>query len=322
MSDNLSSVGAAFDARSLEAIKRVAREDPQSGLKAAAKQMEGLFVQMMLKSMRQAMPKGGLFDSQQSEMFTSMLDQQVAQSVASQGKMGFAESMLKSLGGESENVEQARTGAPLLNDLQRQMFARFSDSPLHAFNRAMPDEGAQENSAAERPTGPVRNNASFIAKMSAPAREVAQKSGIPHQLIIAQAALESGWGNREIPTSTGAPSHNLFGIKATPDWKGATTEIMTTEYINGVRTKIKAAFRVYSSYSEGLSDYTALLMRNPRYEKVLQSTSAEMGAQALQAGGYATDPQYANKLISIINNVRNELNRTAKSYSSDLYSLF
>lgn len=322
MADTLSSVGAAFDARSLEVLKRVARQDPQSGLKAAAKQLEGLFVQMMLKSMRQATPKGGLFDSQQSEMFTTMLDQQVAESVASQGKLGFAESMLKSLGGNGNNMGPAKNGTPLVNDLQRQIFARFSDSPLQAVNRAITDKSGEETHVDDHATGPVRDNASFIARMSAPAMEVAEKSGIPHQLIIAQAALESGWGNREIPTSTGAPSHNLFGIKATPDWKGATTEIMTTEYINGVRTKIKAAFRVYNSYYEGLSDYTSLLMRDPRYEKVLQSKSAEMGAQALQTGGYATDPQYANKLISIIGYIKNELNKTATSYNGDLYSLF
>ncbi|WP_312140379.1 flagellar assembly peptidoglycan hydrolase FlgJ [Pantoea septica] len=324
MAESMNNIGAAFDSRSLDALKRVAKSDRQAGLKGAAKQMEAVFVQMMLKSMRDATPKEGLFSSQQSEMFTSMLDQQLAQNIASKGTLGFAGMMLKSLGAEEAKQEpapqalvQTAVATGILLPAKRPQLT----APLYSLQASAPIKVAE----AVRPTtstGPVLNNANFIASLSGPAIAASKKSGVPHQLIIAQAALESGWGNREIPTQDGRRSHNLFGIKATPDWQGETTEVTTTEYINGVAKKVKAAFRVYQSYAEGLADYAALIARSPRYRKVSAAKTPESGAHALQAGGYATDPNYANKLINIIQQVKNRVDNAASAYKSDLSSLF
>ena len=115
----------------------------------------------------------------------------------------------------------------------------------------------------------------------AAARLASEQSGVPHHLILAQAALESGWGQRQIRKENGEPSFNIFGVKANASWKGPTTEITTTEYENGAAVKIKAKFRVYSSYLEALSDYVGLLSRNPRYAAVTQAATPEQ-AQALQ----------------------------------------
>ena len=134
--------------------------------------------------------------------------------------------------------------------------------------------------------------------------------------------MESGWGNKEITTTNGKPSHNLFGIKATPDWKGESTEITTTEFVNGTAQKVKAAFRVYPSYSEALADYTSLLTNNPRYQNVARSGSPERAAHALQSGGYATDPAYAKKLINIINQVKGNISQGVNAYKTDLSSIF
>jgi len=310
---------AAFDAHSLDKLKLAARNDSPQALKAVAKQMEGLFVQMMLKSMRQASFKDGLFNTQQSEMFTSLYDQQISQNIADKGRMGFADLMVKQLTGKSDAVAETTTATrevPLNISP-----ARFTGVPLRL--QPAEQETAQANDErAALPDVPAIPGGGFISRMMAPAMAVARLSGIPHQLIIAQAALESGWGKREILTEDGKPSHNLFGVKATAGWQGETTEITTTEYENGVAQKIKDKFKVYSSYAEALEDYTSLISRNPRYKNVVKSETPEIAAKALQSAGYATDPAYAKKLINIIQQVRNKVNEATEAYSSDFSSLF
>ncbi len=308
--------GAAFDIRNLAALKRAAKEDPQQGLKAAAKQMEGLFVQMMLKSMRDASFKDGLFNTQQSAMFTSMYDQQISQSIAERGSLGLGDVLVKQMGGEVDSNKRVTSTAYSPLSLDTASFKRIPQ-------RLTPEDIVrQEKATTVGEAGIGGKNGDFITRLLAPAMDASKKSGVPHQLIIAQAALESGWGNQEILTKEGKPSYNLFGIKATGGWKGDTTEITTTEYINGAAQKVKAAFRVYSSYSEALSDYAALLANNPRYQNVTKSASPEHAARALQQGGYATDPQYANKLISIMQQVKSNVNQALNAYKSDLSTLF
>lgn len=303
------SAGAAFDLHSLDSLRRTAKTDSREGLQGAARQMEGLFVQMMLKSMRDASFKDGLFNSQQSEMFTSMYDQQLSQNIAAQGRLGFADMIVKQMGGETDDAPQAVGSAPvpLSSEIKRQPLFSSMERTLAATKEtlAISDSGK-----------------GFISRLMAPAMAVAKQSGIPHQLIIAQAALESGWGSREIATRDGKASHNLFGVKATADWKGDTAEVMTTEYVNGVAHKVKAAFRVYNSYSEALADYARILTSNPRYQNVSRSVSPENAAHALQSGGYATDPAYAEKLINIINRVKGNVSQAAAAYQQDLNSLF
>lgn len=300
--------GAAFDAGSLDTLKRLAKNDAQRGLQGAAQQMEGLFVQMMLKSMRAASFKDGLFNSQQTEMFTAMYDQQLAQEMAAHSKIGLAEAMVRQMGGEAT---PATGGAPVALSSRQITGARILAAPTVV----TPTASAQ---AASAPT----TGSGFISRLLAPAIAASRRTGIPHQLILAQAALESGWGNKEIRRENGQPSYNLFGIKATPDWKGATTEITTTEYINGVAQKVKAAFRVYSSYADALQDYSALLSRSTRYQNVKSARTPEQAAHALQAGGYATDPQYAKKLIGIMQQIKNNINQAASAYKIDLTSIF
>ncbi|WP_029710907.1 flagellar assembly peptidoglycan hydrolase FlgJ [Serratia fonticola] len=306
--------GTAFDLRSLDTLKTAVKSDPSQGIHAVAKQMEGLFVQMMLKSMREASFKGGIMDSPQSNMFTSMYDQQISQDIASNGKLGFAELIVSQLTGEKVESGLHSDGLPV----------ERSNNITHDRNVRMPtvedistrtDAAALRFAAGNGPQG-------FISRMLAPAMEAGRKSGIHHHLIIAQAALESGWGGREILTKEGKPSHNLFGIKATSNWKGETTEITTTEYINGVKQKVKDVFKVYSSYSAALADYTFLLNNNPRYKKIAEAPSPEIAAKALQSGGYATDPGYANKLIHIIQQVKNSGIKAVNAYKNDTSELF
>ncbi len=261
---------------------------------------------MMMKSMRDATFKSDLLSSQSSEMYTAMHDQQVAQNIAGSGQLGFADLIVRQLGGESD---EPVVSAPGRDFLRPGLSSAPATGPLRLpapVSFAKPAEGAHP----------------FIARLLRPAQAAAQQSGLHPHLILAQAALESGWGKREIPAADGRPSHNLFGIKATSDWRGKTTEITTTEYINGVKQKVKAAFRVYDSYEHALADYAKLLTNNPRYRGVVQSGSPEQGARALQAGGYATDPAYAKKLITIIQKVKGDIQQGVNAYKNDIDKIF
>lgn len=144
----------------------------------------------------------------------------------------------------------------------------------------------------------------FIGSLREDAQRVAAESGIPAKFMLGQAALETGWGRHQIRHADGAPSYNLFGIKAGPNWKGKTVEVMTTEYVNGAPQKMLARFRAYDSYEESFRDYARLVGRSPRYANVGNNVhSAEAFAGSLQRAGYATDPSYASKLSRTINSV-------------------
>ncbi|PIV15128.1 MAG: flagellar assembly peptidoglycan hydrolase FlgJ, partial [Gallionellales bacterium CG03_land_8_20_14_0_80_55_15] len=141
----------------------------------------------------------------------------------------------------------------------------------------------------------------FVNRMLPHAMQASQTTGVPPHLMLGQAALESGWGKREILMPDGSNSYNLFGIKASASWHGKVAEVMTTEYKNGVAHKQLEKFRAYDSYTDAFKDYSGMLGNNPRYASVMQQGGDAIGmAQALQKSGYATDPKYADKLVSVM----------------------
>lgn len=310
--DLMAMSGAAYDAQALNGLKRDAASDPQGNLKQVAQQVEGMFVQMMLKSMRAALPQDGILSSDQSRLYTSMYDQQIAQQMSQKG-LGLADMMVKQMSNANAVPSETAGTSPMALD----------DEVL----RTLPNQALEQMIRRAVPKAPSAaplslNSGNFVARLSTPARVVSQQSGIPHQLIVAQAALESGWGQREIPAADGSPSYNLFGIKAGGSWDGPVTEITTTEFEQGAAKKIKAKFRVYGSYVEAMADYVKLLTNNPRYAGVANARSPEQAAQALQQAGYATDPQYASKLVSVIQQMKNAGEQVVKAYTHDLKDLF
>ncbi|KAB0898090.1 flagellar assembly peptidoglycan hydrolase FlgJ [Cronobacter sakazakii] len=311
---------AAFDAQSLNDLKAKVSKDPNGNLKSVARQMEGMFVQMMLKSMREALPKDGLFSSDQTRLYTSMYDQQIAQQMTAGKGLGLADMMVKQMGGEAASSEQPAAAA----DNVAQVPMKFDIDTMNSYrNQAITQIVRQAMPKAPANEEPLSGDSKdFLAQLSLPAKLASQQSGVPHHLILAQAALESGWGQRQIRKENGEPSFNIFGVKATSSWKGPVTEITTTEYENGEAKKVKAKFRVYGSYLEALSDYVGMLTRNPRYAAVTTAASAEEGAQALQNAGYATDPNYARKLTSMIQQMKSLGEKVSKAYSQDISSLF
>ena len=287
--------GIARDGADIPALRRAGKGDSPEALRAAAQQFEGLFMNMVMKSMRDATPQDSPFDSQQSRMYTSMLDQKISDNFSKRG-MGLADALMRQL---SNNA-----AGPTLPGQEAGAAAAATVSPVKQTGlSATPPDGAtplEISSARQFPARPDHVQA-FQDKLAAHANEASRVTGIPAKFMLGQAALETGWGKREIRGADGSASHNLFGIKATGNWTGKTVEVATTEYVNGVAQKKMEKFRAYDSYADSFRDYANLLKNNPRYQNVIASgKDATAFAQGLQAAGYATDPNYAAKLARII----------------------
>ena len=279
----------AIDVNALAATKRLAKEDPRAAARSAAQQFEAAFLQMVLKAMRDASPQEGIFDSEQSRLYQSLLDQQLAQTMSAKGTTGLAALIEKQLAsGLPPQAEAAATQAepPGFN-------LRAPSAPL---SKAAP-QGTLPPAAPAAAPAPAGE---FVGRLWDAAREASQATGIPAHFMIAQAALETGWGRSELRFADGTPTYNLFGIKAGRGWPGAVAEATTTEYVNGVPQKTAERFRAYGSYAEAFRDYARLLTSNPRYAAVLNRQDAPGFARGLQQAGYATDPMYAEKLTRII----------------------
>jgi flagellar protein FlgJ len=265
-------------------------------------------------------------DNDQSRLYVSMLDQQLAQSMAARG-VGLADMMVQQLsrGMSAEpadvSVQAAPDGAGGIS-AQSPAGAAPQPQPLQAPRTTQGTQGMQGTqvpqalqqsqqslqSLQQRLTSsqsqPQSQPAEFQARLMPHAQAASQITGIPAQFMLGQAALETGWGRREIRAADGTPSHNLFGVKAGGNWKGAVVEAVTTEYVNGVAQKSVEKFRAYDSYADAFRDYANLLRSNPRYAGVMaqaaQGLDADGFANGLQRAGYATDPNYADKLSRII----------------------
>ena len=312
------SAKAALDSNDLNAVRQAARQNSPDALKAAAQQFEALFMNMVMKSMRQATSQDGLFDNEQSRMYTSMLDQKISQNFAKRG-VGLADAMLRQLSNNGGAAAlptgmEAMPVAPRLAALSAVPArpepavqpaaiqpAAIQPSMLRVLLTPVPVPAAAPATAPKSATSQFAHVSTFQQRHAPHAEEASRATGIPARFMLGQAALESGWGRREILRADGTPSHNLFGIKATGGWKGKVAETMTTEYVNGVMEKKVEKFRAYDSYAESFRDYAQMLSTNPRYQKViLNARDAKGFAQGLQQAGYATDPNYAEKLMKII----------------------
>ena len=279
----------ALDTKGMGELKQSAKAGSPAALKGAAVQFEAMFINMMMKSMRDATPQDGLNDNQQTKMFTGMLDQQRSQDMAKKG-IGLADMLIRQLSAQSQALAiGAEPGS-----------AAVAPTPMPTpalESMAIPDAPRGASGKVQAPH--VR---SFQEKLAVHAAEAERATGIPAKFMLGQAALETGWGKREIRNADGSASNNLFGIKAGPGWTGKVATATTTEFINGVaHTKVEK-FRAYATPAESFKDYAKLITTNPRYDQVLAHAKDATGfAHGLQRAGYATDPQYAAKLTRIIN---------------------
>ncbi|WP_158907559.1 flagellar assembly peptidoglycan hydrolase FlgJ [Burkholderia sp. L27(2015)] len=288
----------AFDMQGFNALRQDAKVSPEQGARIAAKQFDVMFTQMMLKSMREATPSDGMLDSHESQTYTDMLDQQLSQSLSSKG-IGLANQML----GQLMRAQGASTAGAGANATALKAYSNSATngslSKASGFDAASVD--ADDTLAhAEGAT----NAQAFVSKLASSAQAASSTTGIPARYILGQAALESGWGKKEIRHQDGSTTHNVFGVKAGKSWTGPTVLAKTTEYIGGVAHHVVARFRAYGSYDEAVADYASLLKNNPRYAAVVSASRDPASfAQGLQNAGYATDPLYAKKLMSVMKQV-------------------
>jgi flagellar protein FlgJ len=261
------------DVNGLAALKR----DPNSpqAISAVAQQVEALFLQMMLKSMRDA-TSAEETGSNEMAMYQDMFDKQVALSISQHADLGIAKLLKRQL-----------TGKPAPS-------APGAAAPSAAGPSASVSGPAPIAALAPTPT-------EFVNKMLPAIRRAAGTLGIDPMGMLAQAALETGWGQRMPRNADGSSSFNMFGIKAGDEWAGAKAAADSVEVINGVATPRRTAFRAYGSIEESVNDFANLLKNSPRYRDAI---AAGGDVQAYIAGmgksGYATDPEYANKLNQIL----------------------
>ena len=266
----------ANDFHRFSALRESARADDPKALREVARQFESIFTKMMLESGRKASFGDPLFGSDQADMYQDMMDDQLSVEM-SQGKgLGLADLLIRQLS-HGDNVKSP-------GDLA----LPGSEKPLPLTPAAAAPLEIDEQTRQQ-----------FIEKILPQAQAAGRELGIDPRAIVAQAALETGWGTAQ-PADTSGGSNNLFGVKAAANWQGASVASKTREFHAGVAGDEVARFRAYGSASDSVKDYVALLRDNPRYSAALNTgDDVRAFANALQRGGYATDPDYANKLVTV-----------------------
>lgn len=318
------------DFSGLEKLKQGAREQTPEAINEVAKQFEALFMTQMLKGMRQAKLAEGVMDSHQSEFYRDMYDQQMALHLSGKPGLGMSKLIAQQLGKKSDDEAAAPVGKGLEDYLQRangvgavaqplsraQTLSAQASSGLERLERTLAklDQAEKRHeqlwknleedwAATQSNSGSTELSGSkqlFSQQMRPYAEQAAQELGVDVDVLLAQAALETGWGQSVIKNSQGESSFNLFNIKADKAWQGRQARTVTVEYDGGVARKETAGFRSYDSYQQSFSDYVQFLKSNPRYSDALRNAGdAGQYLRELQQAGYATDPHYAQKVMSI-----------------------
>ncbi len=293
MNSQLSKAGIYTDFNGLTELKASARKQSPEARKEVARQFEAMFIQIMLKSMRDAGSLGeGGGESDQTRFYQQMFDQQIALDLANNKGIGLAKVFEQQLGGEQQVVSD---GDLSLSGRKSFHVQQAVAAPV-AETAAAPAEARQEWS----PGSPEE----FIRDLWPAAQQMADKLGVTPEVLIAQAALETGWG-RKMPDGAQGSSMNLFGIKADSRWKGQSVQVSTLEYREHVAVREQASFRAYDSTEKSMEDYVAFLQDNPRYETALKhAADPQRFLKELQEAGYATDPRYAEKIQGIMTSDR------------------
>ncbi|ADZ92576.1 flagellar assembly peptidoglycan hydrolase FlgJ [Marinomonas mediterranea] len=319
------------DFSSLARLKTQSQKDPDAALKQVAKEFESIFINMMFKNMRSANENIGsdLFSSSQMKHYQEMMDSQMSQSLANNGGVGLADALIRQLSNRS-GVEATQASSSMTrsdSDWLSQL-NRIDSGQLNTMVKLAADNAAKSDSEKTAPQSSISQNSlsqssssqnslppntvsakevifdspeAFVEALWPLAKQAGESIGVDPKAILAQAALESGWGKYPIAKEDGNASFNLFGIKADSRWSGDKAVVNTLEYRDGIAKKERAAFRAYSSFQDSFIDYADFLDTSERYKDALQAgDDAAMFAAYLQKGGYATDPDYATKIQNIL----------------------
>ncbi len=269
-------------------------------LQEAAQQFEAIFVQMMLKSMRKAQDaladEDSPFNSEQVKFYRDMHDQQLAVDLSSNGGLGLADLIVKQLGQQDPDYRPAST---LRSDGNLSSINRERSEAVSRAQATMLDSASAGSQSAYK-AAMFSDQQDFVETLYPYAKKAAEALGTDARAIIAQAAVETGWGQYVIHDKYGNSTHNLFGIKANNQWQGDQAVVDTLEFSNGVPERRKASFRQYDSLESGLADYVDFIRTQPRYQQaVANGADASQYFSELQQAGYATDPQYASKVMAV-----------------------
>ena len=270
------------DLQGLAGLKREARVDERAALRETARQFESLFIKMMLSSMREASEGDPIFDSDQSQMYRGMFDDQMSLELSAGRGIGLADALVEQL-------------------MRDRALSSSTSTPASVMAPVMAPVTATVTAPVEATPGSKR---AFLESIRPAAEQAAKELGVSPRSLMAQAALETGWGRSMPRLESGESSFNLFGIKAGRSWHGTVVKADTEEFVQGRSTRQIEAFRAYESIDQSFSDHSRLVSTSRRYQAALNTGEDTAAfAQALQHGGYATDPSYAEKLVAVAHTV-------------------
>ncbi len=326
---NVQNADVYTDFNGLAKLKNQARNDSPEALKEVAKQFEAIFLSNVLKGMRAAKLADGIMDNDQSKFYSDMYDQQLAVHLSGKPGVGLADLIVKQLSHDQPDKNQLdhekrgiedylnsssgiqkiispyphALGKPVDSNVDRQVDTDTEGS--QAIINAYLHDRRPLNDMTEIPLKnahalPIQSAEDFVRQLQPYAEQAAKELGVEPKVILAQAALETGWGRSLIKDGNGSNSFNLFNIKANKAWLGKQAQVSTLEFEQGVVKKVNAGFRVYASFQESFRDYVDFIKSNPRYQDALKQVgNGGRYLHELQRAGYATDPNYANKVMSI-----------------------
>lgn len=310
MTSGVQATDSYTDLASVNAIRDLGRDNKNQALEQISKQFESMMTRMMLKSMRSAndvFAKGNFLSSSEGDMYQEMFDDQISLSLSQGRGMGVAEVMVRQLKNRFGSVEKIEG----TTELDQYLSQRNESSPNMVglvSTKTNVDKGNVELSTEENHDA-QRNNITFdgsseqfIERLYPVAEKAAKEIGVEPQVLLAQSALETGWG-KKITSSGDKSSFNFFNIKADSRWEGSTMTVPTIEIKNGIAVKESAEFRAYTSAQQSFDDYANFIKQSPRYEQALEAKNSEQYIQALEEAGYATDPNYSEKIIRILNGI-------------------
>lgn len=307
------------DIQGLQSIKQLGQVDKQAALQEVSKQFESILVNMMLKNMRSAtnvLSEGSYLGGDKVNFYQEMMDDELSVALSAREGLGFADTIASQLGGTRASAEQGDVKAAADNSghgipIDQALFAnriavqqsRASGADSLANQQALATIQPSLTAAPITATTNTRfaSPEQFIQSLYPQAQNAARELGVKPETLLAQAALETGWGQHMPSDKQGNHGFNLFGIKADTRWNGASTTVETLEYFGDKPLKVNAAFRSYDSFEQSFNDYVSFVKDQSRYQPALEN-AADSSAyiQALHKAGYATDPRYAEKIEQIL----------------------
>ncbi|NQY37053.1 MAG: flagellar assembly peptidoglycan hydrolase FlgJ [Alteromonadaceae bacterium] len=322
-----------LDINGLNSIRQAAKSDDKESkkvaLQEAAQQFEAIFMQMLLKSMRKAedvLASDSPFNSESTKFYRDMHDQQMSIDLSSNGALGLSDLIVRQLGGDSENympssafehrgqLEQFFHADKLLNQTDLLKVEPLKVEPLKAgqLNNKINSLSNKSNETTDitssttnklTPAALINNDSpeDFIKSVAPYANQAAVTLGVRPEVLVAQSALETGWGKKVIKNNQGESSFNMFNIKADARWNGEKVSVNSIEFQGNVATKQRSNFRSYPSIVDSFNDFAQFLKSSSRYDEAIEQGQNSSGfVDKLQQAGYATDPNYAEKIKNIL----------------------